>query len=705
MKKRIIVFVLLISLIVSQMSLIPIQGLFANDKEEQYVIISETSEGYNVTKDTLTLEEANFVRMRNGIIVIEEDGVVTGCSVKNNIFDKEEHEKKVNKNLSPENWNKKIINSSSDKYSVSGPAIKIALIDSGVNYDPNINVVERKNFIEYDEDVSYLYEDISGHGTSIAGIIGSKEYYINDIIGINPNVEIYSARVLDKDLEAPISRVVEAIYWAISKGVNILSISFGTNDNSEALKVAIQDAYNAGILIIASAGNNSEVVYPAAYDQVMAVGSVNPEGDSSYFSPKSNKIEIVAPGENITSSAAFSGKMAGCSGTSMSVPHIVGVASVLWQKDTSRSADFIRKLVDYSANLYGDSKLYGNGLVDLDYALKIYDDFSQIYTQDNFITDISNAEEAGIISNNSSEIDIRNVVGNWEYDGHRYLVSSNYNNAWSTQRYNAFMYGCTYADTVSSELKGISQFHGQLWSSANDSNYISCYIFLTQAAQMLYAANVTVGGDSTVSIPGLFSTDTTALKGVIKYDPYTGTGSVKNVSWATICSNAGVSNSSENRSAFVYGMALHAATDAIAHCSWRYSASTNTWYKNIHSSDDDGDGTANADDTDYYPARYNAAGFVATKIINRCGSSTSNAQQGDLSDFIIPKSYYDQGYSSANQSQDFLLGNFRYYASLTGSSSYSSNLSIIRHGDLYYQCSTYSNNYVFTYDGYSHTAQ
>ena len=56
-------------------------------------------------------------------------------------------------------------------------------------------------------------------------------------MGINQNVEIYSARVLDDYNMAPISRVVEGIYWAIEKNVNIISLSFGTSTDSAVLKV------------------------------------------------------------------------------------------------------------------------------------------------------------------------------------------------------------------------------------------------------------------------------------------------------------------------------------------------------------------------------------------------------------------------------------------------------------------------------------
>ena len=102
--------------------------------------------------------------------------------------------------------------------------VKVAIIDSGVNYSDDINVHERKNFIPGEEELPVLYEDFSGHGTSVAGIIAAKDNQ-EGITGINSNVELYSARVLDSKNIAPINRVVQAIDWAVEKKVNIINLS------------------------------------------------------------------------------------------------------------------------------------------------------------------------------------------------------------------------------------------------------------------------------------------------------------------------------------------------------------------------------------------------------------------------------------------------------------------------------------------------
>ena len=63
---------------------------------------------------------------------------------------------------------------------------------------------------------------------------------------------------------------------------------------------------------------------------------------------RKRKFDVVAPGEAVRATGAFGETMV-TSGTSMAVPHVVGAASLLWQKDTSKSKDFIKNLLEESA--------------------------------------------------------------------------------------------------------------------------------------------------------------------------------------------------------------------------------------------------------------------------------------------------------------------------------------------------------------------
>ena len=158
--------------------------------------------------------------------------------------------------------------------------------------------------------------------------------------------------------------------------VDIINISFGTRTDSEAMHAAIQRAYAAGILIVAAAGNNGVVEYPAAYEEVIAVGAINPTGERAEGSAVGDELELVAPGVQIVSTGAFGG-LCVAGGTSLAAPHVTAVASILWQKDKTVSADFIRSLLAFTANQYGENYEYGYGLVDLEFALGQYDAFRE----------------------------------------------------------------------------------------------------------------------------------------------------------------------------------------------------------------------------------------------------------------------------------------------------------------------------------------
>lgn len=267
-------------------------------------------------------------------------------------------------------WNLEAVNALNP---ASSQKIKVAIIDSGVDYSENVQIWESRDFITDDPVTTPLYEDRTGHGTSVASLLaGTKED--GEVKGIDSNVQLYSARVLDENNQAPVSRVVSAIYWAMEKDVNIINISFGTPVYSEALKTAIDAATDQGILVVAAAGNrgSSGVDYPAAFENVLAVGSINASGEVSDFSAKGDGIDVVAPGEAVLAQAHF-GEDFVLSGTSLAAPQVSGIAALLWSRDTTKPASFIKTLIKTSAKPMSDAGS-GYGLVDYAYALQIYDD-------------------------------------------------------------------------------------------------------------------------------------------------------------------------------------------------------------------------------------------------------------------------------------------------------------------------------------------
>jgi hypothetical protein len=113
------------------------------------------------------------------------------------------------------------------------------------------------------------------------------------IDGVNPNVEIYSAGVLDSDNETTVDRLVEGIEWAMECGVKILDINCGLETDSAKLHAVIKKAYKQGILIIAPAGNGKAIEYPAKYPEVMAVGAVKCNANLLECSVHGEELKVV----------------------------------------------------------------------------------------------------------------------------------------------------------------------------------------------------------------------------------------------------------------------------------------------------------------------------------------------------------------------------------------------------------------------------
>lgn len=102
-------------------------------------------------------------------------------------------------------------------------------------------------------------EEGNGHGTTIAGLIGSQSQLTN-LDGIAPNLELYSLKVLDNNGFGYYSDIIEGLEWAIENDINIVNMSFGGNKYSEILEILVNTANNQGLLLVASVGNNGETL-------------------------------------------------------------------------------------------------------------------------------------------------------------------------------------------------------------------------------------------------------------------------------------------------------------------------------------------------------------------------------------------------------------------------------------------------------------
>ena len=360
----------------------------------------------------LTDSQAQQLEQESGVVSVERDEIVSGC-------ESDEADQIIQ--FAKEAWNIDAVNvergvSDKPKTAENGKK-KIAVIDSGVDITEDIDVVDRVDLLYAGEESSFLCCDMTGHGTAVASIICAKDDD-NGVTGIDDDLEVYSVRILDENNEAPISRVVAALQWCEENGIDIINMSFGTNYDSDILREEIKSVADRGILMIAAAGNDKEtdqILYPAAYEEVMAVGGVSADMSPADCSVQGAGVELSAPGEYIPVLAQLGGLTVE-SGTSMAVPHIAAVAAKLWENHADWSADKIRQCMDVSAKQLAD----GNGkIVDYKAASELAKDFDAVYKPDSSTGDLP---ECGSHVTAEDRYEIPGVVAKWMEKGHNSLI-------------------------------------------------------------------------------------------------------------------------------------------------------------------------------------------------------------------------------------------------------------------------------------------
>ncbi|MEM4700794.1 MAG: S8 family serine peptidase [Candidatus Bathyarchaeia archaeon] len=212
---------------------------------------------------------------------------------------------------------------------VGDNSVLVAVLDTGIDYNhPDLNpnyIPWGYDWVNNDSDPM----DDHGHGTHVAGIIAAA---LNNGIGIAglAQVGVMAEKVLDNLGAGFDSWIANGIIDATDKGAKIISMSFGGYFSSETLHNAVKYASAHGVLLIAAAGNNAAnaPLYPAYYEEVIAVAATDQDDSPADFTNFGPWIELSAPGVSIYST--FSGNTYRyASGTSMATPHVAGTAALI----------------------------------------------------------------------------------------------------------------------------------------------------------------------------------------------------------------------------------------------------------------------------------------------------------------------------------------------------------------------------------------
>ncbi|WP_106744977.1 S8 family peptidase [Yoonia maritima] len=226
--------------------------------------------------------------------------------------------------------------------------IRVAVIDSGfADGHPDVVAAGGRGFAAEGNPEEDWKTDDSGHGTHVAGTISALNNGIG-MRGVADRVDVFALRVFPG---ASFSKLIAAIDEAIALKVDVVNMSLGGANQSDLLQQRMQAAREAGILLVAAAGNSGgAVMYPAAYPEVMAVSAIGKFGtfpedsfhsrhvtdhvtsDGSCFAARFTcrgpEIDVCGPGVAIVSTLPGPG-FGSYDGTSMASPHVAGIAAVL----------------------------------------------------------------------------------------------------------------------------------------------------------------------------------------------------------------------------------------------------------------------------------------------------------------------------------------------------------------------------------------
>ena len=224
-------------------------------------------------------------------------------------------------------------------------SVTVAIIDSGVFLHPQLASrihASGYDYVDADYDAT---NDLNGHGTNVAGIVGDCT--------VGEPVYLYPIRVLNANGGGSISNVTNAVREATAHGVDIINLSLESGAISTALDEAILDAVGAGITVVIAAGNhaiNTSQVSPAHLmnSGVIVVGSVERDGSRSSYSNFGASVDVYAYGTGIQC-CSRNGGYTTATGTSMSAPHISGLAAMLQLIHHGLSPGNIEKRITHAA--------------------------------------------------------------------------------------------------------------------------------------------------------------------------------------------------------------------------------------------------------------------------------------------------------------------------------------------------------------------
>ncbi len=243
-------------------------------------------------------------------------------------------------------WGHKWMKAAEAYGTTRGEGAVVCIMDTGIAPHPDLDA---NRFAQFDK--VYTGEDAlpvgHPHGTHCAGIASAIDN-TGGVIGVAPGAGLISYRVLTNSgggqwawIAQAIRDYADADLGDVNDRVRIASLSLGGMSAPDYLLDAIKYAISKGVIVVAAAGNmgyiegRDTVNYPGAYEEVITVAALNPDGDDdpanqdpASYSSAGVAVDVAAPGSNVLS-CILNGGYARFSGTSMACPHVAGLCALL----------------------------------------------------------------------------------------------------------------------------------------------------------------------------------------------------------------------------------------------------------------------------------------------------------------------------------------------------------------------------------------
>lgn len=253
---------------------------------------------------------------------------------------------------------------------IKGQGVKVAVMDTGIQKHEDLNVIGGYN--AYNSNIPYDSDIAHGHGTRVAGIIGSSKN------GIAPECDLYAIRI-DNNTGSNgglrFNEQVKGINWAIDNDIDVLICSISSTYDTIERRMAFSNAYYAGIAIFCSANNRqgnfgtglSRMFYPANYPFVVSSGNITRDKKKYGSSSVGNQLNFSSGGVNVNTTtndpnSEISNKYTNGTGTSYSNPAVAGVYCLYKNMYPNDSREKLLERMYVNAEKLGDPRLYGAGI-------------------------------------------------------------------------------------------------------------------------------------------------------------------------------------------------------------------------------------------------------------------------------------------------------------------------------------------------------